>query len=150
MKDVALHLAQFNVARIRHDLDDPRMAGFVAGLEPVNRLADAAPGFVWRLKDDTGNSTAVRPYPDPRVLVTLSVWRDLASFQAFAYSGVRALALARRDEWFEPPPEPSLVLWWLPAGALPTVEEAVERLEALRAHGPSATAFTTTRVFAAP
>lgn len=143
-------LAQFNVARIRHALDDARMAGFVEALEPINRLSDAAPGFVWRLKDASGNSTGVRPYPDARILVTLSLWRDLVSFEAFVYSGAHALVFARRHEWFEPMHEPALVLWWQPAGAIPAVEEAVRRLELLRARGPSAAAFTPTRPFGAP
>jgi hypothetical protein len=33
------------------------------------------------------------------------------------------------------------VMWWIPAGHIPTVEEAVERLELLRANGPSPSAF---------
>lgn len=149
MSTAPLHLAQFNVARIRYPLEDPRMAGFVDALEPVNRLADGASGFVWRLKDATGNSTSVRPYADPRVLVTLSVWRDLEAFKAFVYSGDHARVLAQRMQWFEEPREPALVLWWIPAGTEPSVPEAVARLEELRAHGPSPRAFTTARVFAA-
>jgi hypothetical protein len=34
------------------------------------------------------------------------------------------------------------VLWWVPAGHLPSVEEALERLAYLREHGPTPYAFT--------
>ncbi len=143
-------LAQFNVARIRYPLDDARMAGFVEALEPLNRAAEGAPGFVWRLQDGSGNSTSVRPYPDERILVTLSLWRDLAAFEAFVWSGAHARVLARRHAWFEAPDGPALVLWWVAAGTVPSVEEAVLRLATLRAQGPTAAAFAPERPFPAP
>ena len=139
--NAARHLAQFNVARIRFPLEDPRMAGFVEGLEPLNRLADEAPGFVWRLHDDSGNATSIRPYPDPRVLVTLSVWRDRAALEAFVYSGTHGRAFARRHEWFEAPDVPANVLWWIEASHVPSVAEAVARLEELRRDGPGREVF---------
>ena len=71
-------LAQLNIGRIRAPLDTPTMAGFVARLEDINALADAAPGFVWRLKTEDGDATAIRPYDDDRMLVNLSVWTSLA------------------------------------------------------------------------
>ena len=43
------HLAEFNIARIRYPLDDPRMAEFVDNVERVNKLAEQIEGFVWRL-----------------------------------------------------------------------------------------------------
>jgi hypothetical protein len=43
------HLAQINIARLVAPIGDPRIADFAAQLDPVNRMADAAPGFVWRL-----------------------------------------------------------------------------------------------------
>jgi hypothetical protein len=46
----------------------------------------------------------------------------------------------RREEWFEKIETP-LVLWWIPAGHRPTMAEGVERLEHLKAHGPTDHAF---------
>ncbi|MCU1238251.1 MAG: hypothetical protein JWP63_6218, partial [Candidatus Solibacter sp.] len=58
---MTFHLAQVNIGRMLHPIDDPRMADFVAQLDPINALADAAPGFVWRLQSTSGNATDV-PY----------------------------------------------------------------------------------------
>ena len=44
------HLSQINIARMVAPLTDPIMADFVAGLAPINALADASPGFVWRFQ----------------------------------------------------------------------------------------------------
>ena len=46
------HLAQVNIGRMLAPLTEPEMAGFVAQLDPINALADGAPGFVWRLVGD--------------------------------------------------------------------------------------------------
>jgi hypothetical protein len=76
------HLAELNIGRFRFPIADPRMADFVRQLEPINALADRAPGFVWRLQDETGNATAIRPFPDDMVAVNFSVWESIeALFQ---------------------------------------------------------------------
>ena len=62
-KNPAYHLAQINIARMKAPLDAPQMQAFVAGLEPINALADAAPGFVWRLQTEGGDATGLRPFP---------------------------------------------------------------------------------------
>jgi len=146
----AFHLAQFNVARLRAPLTDPSISEFVAGLDLINALADAAPGFVWRLAEGPdGDATTVRPL-DPDVIVTLSVWDSVESLRAFSYQSAHLDYLRRRRDWFLPRDFPaSLVLWWIPAGHLPTVEEACERLDRV-AEGPSPEAFTFRRTFPAP
>jgi hypothetical protein len=146
----AFHLAQFNVARLRAPLTDPSMSGFVAGLDTINALADSAPGFVWRLAEGPdGDATSVRPL-DPDVIVTMTVWDSVESLRAFSYQSAHLDYLHRRRDWFLPHDFPaSLVLWWIPAFQIPTVEEACKRLERL-AHGPSPEAFTFRRAFPAP
>jgi hypothetical protein len=146
----AFHLAQFNIARLRAPLTDPSMAGFVAGLDTINALADSSPGCVWRLAEEsTGDSTAIRPL-DPDVVITMSVWDSIESLRAFSYQSAHLDYLRRRREWFLPPDFPaSLVLWWVPAGQIPTVEQACERLELVGA-GPSPEAFTFRQTFPAP
>jgi hypothetical protein len=41
------------------------------------------------------------------------------------------------------------VLWWIPAGHIPTLTEATARLGLLRVQGPSYEAFNFRRLFAA-
>nr|MDT0660621.1 DUF3291 domain-containing protein [Micromonospora sp. DSM 115978] len=138
------HLAQLNIGRLRAPLDDPAMAGFVTALPVVNALADAAPGFVWRLQDEeTGDATGLRPLNLPDVIVNLSVWEDVETLRAFTYHSAHLEPLRRRREYFDHEGLPGyLVLWWVPAGHRPTVAEAMARLEHLAAEGPSPLAFT--------
>ncbi|WP_225827744.1 DUF3291 domain-containing protein [Streptomyces naphthomycinicus] len=138
----AAHLAQLNVATLLHPLDDPRTAPFVEMLGPVNAAADGAPGFVWRLVEDgAADATALRPAGDD-VIVNLTVWETPAALWDFTYRSGHLEAMRRRREWFARHVEAHLVLWWVPAGHLPTVGEALERLADLRANGPSPRAFT--------
>jgi heme-degrading monooxygenase HmoA len=138
----AAHLAQLNVATLRHPLDDPRVAPFVEMLDSVNTAADGAPGFVWRLVGEgTADATALRPAGED-VIVNLTVWETREALWGFTYRSEHLEVMRRRREWFERHVEAHLVLWWVPAGHLPTVDEALDRLADLRAHGPSARAFT--------
>lgn len=136
------HLAQANVARLREPLDRPLLAGFVARLEPLNELADSMPGFVWRLQTDEGDATAIRAFDDPLILVNLSVWESLDALEAYVYRSQHVEALRKRADWFERPSRSPFVLWWIPAGHIPSVEEAKARLELLWERGPTPEAFT--------
>ncbi|MCX4759118.1 DUF3291 domain-containing protein [Kitasatospora purpeofusca] len=142
-------LAQLNVATLLHPIDDPRIAPFVELLDPVNAAADGTPGFVWRLVEDgTDDATGLRP-AGPDVVVNLSVWESQEALWEFAYRSGHLEAMRRRREWFARNVEAHLVLWWVPAGHRPGVAEALERLEHLRAHGPSPQAFTFASAFSA-
>lgn len=136
----AWELAQLNVARLLAPLESPLLAGFVGNLERINALADASPGFRWRLVESDGNATALRPFGDD-LLVNLSVWADLDSLRAFAFASDHAGIMRRRAEWFSRLDEAYVVLWWIPAGHRPTIEEAHERLQRLRRDGPGPQAF---------
>jgi hypothetical protein len=145
------HLAQMNVGRIRARLEDPIMDGFRNQLDTINRLADATPGFVWRLQTEQGNSMAIRPYAnDERMAITVSVWESLEALQQFVYRSAHAASLRDRRQWFEPSDGPSLALWWIPAGHIPTVAEAIDRLQLLRERGPSPDGFTFRKPFPPP
>jgi len=151
----AWELAQVNYSRLLAPLESPLLADFVAGLEPVNAVADAAPGFVWRLQTDDGNATAIRGFEwdaggSAGVIVNMSVWTDLASLAEFVYGNVHRAVLRRRREWFEVIDLPSTACWWVPAGQRPTVADAEERVRHLRAHGPTPHAFTLRQHFPAP
>ena len=135
------HLAQLNIGRFRYPTDDPRMADFMNNLDLVNALAERSQGFVWRLKDDSGNATNFRPFPDPQMAVNLSVWESTEALERFVYQTVHKRFYGRREEWFGKHEGPHAVMWWIAAGHLPTLDEAKERLEYLTANGPSDRAF---------
>lgn len=147
----AFELAQLNVARARAPLDDPVMAGFVSRLAEINGLAEATPGFIWRLTDESGgDATGIRAYEDPLVIVNLTVWTGIEELFAFAYRTPHVELFRARRDWFAPFGGPSLVLWWMPAGQRPTISEARGRLDRLAARGPTADAFTIRERFEPP
>lgn len=136
------HLAQCNIARLRAPLDSPTLSGFVSALEPINQLADEAPGFVWRLQTEEGDATAIRPFDDDMMLVNMSVWESVETLASFVYSEPHREIMRHRQGWFERMADAYLVLWWIPAGTVPTVGDAKDRLQTLRSIGPSPRAFT--------
>ncbi|WP_151478149.1 DUF3291 domain-containing protein [Streptomyces albicerus] len=138
----AYELAQVNIARLKAPLDSPQLKDFVDALDPVNAVADAADGFVWRLQSDSGDATDIAVFGDDWLIINMSVWRDTNALTAFMYQGQHRELLARRREWFERIQEAMATLWWVPAGHRPTVAEAEERLLHLRAHGATPYAFT--------
>ncbi|PSM38365.1 DUF3291 domain-containing protein [Streptomyces dioscori] len=138
----AYELAQVNISRLQAPLDSPQLKDFVDALDPVNAVADAADGFVWRLQSDDGNATDVSVFGEDWLIINLTVWRDSDALTAFMYQGQHRELLTRRNEWFERIREAMTALWWVPAGHRPTVAEAEERLLHLRAHGATAYAFT--------
>jgi hypothetical protein len=136
------HLVQFNVALPLAPLDTPLLAGFMALLNPINALADGSPGFVWRLQTEDGDATAIRAFGDSRLIVNMSVWESIDAWADFVYRSGHAEVMKRRREWFDRVAEAYQCLWWVPAGHIPTVAEAEERLAHLRRHGPTPFAFT--------
>jgi hypothetical protein len=139
---VKYHVAQYNIARLLEPLDSPRLADFMAALDPLNRLADESPGFVWRHQTEDGNSTSIRVRGDPMIIINFSVWESIESLFEYAYHSPHVEIFRRRWDFFEHQTLPYLVLWWVPAGHEPSVAEAEERLDYLREHGPSPYAFT--------
>lgn len=144
------HLAQLNVAQLKAPIEHPDSAGFADNLDPVNAEAEAAPGFVWRLQDENGNATSFARDGNPLRILNLSVWESVDAFKSFTYGGDHVGFMRRRLEWFEPRDSPHLVMWWIPAGHEPTVEEAEARLARLQSDGPSREAFTFMLTFPPP
>jgi len=144
------HIAQVNVARLRAPLDDPITAGFTSQLRLINAIADRSPGFVWRLQTAEGNATSIRAFADPLALINVSVWESIEALRHFVYQSAHMRPLRDRAQWFVPPTQPAIALWWVPVGHEPSVEEAVERVEILRRLGPTAEAFSFEVPFAAP
>jgi hypothetical protein len=146
----AYELAQLNIGVIRAPMDSPVMADFANALEHINALAEAAPGFVWRLQTAEGDATAIRPFEDESTLVNMSVWRDVEALRAYVYDSAHVQFMRRRREWFEKMEQMYLVLWWVPRGHRPTVQEAIAKLDLLRSKGPTQEAFTFKQAYPAP
>ncbi len=144
------HLAQANWAQMLAPLDSPRMADFVKQLDPVNRAADEAPGFVWRLQTETGDATAIRAFEDETVLFNLSVWESFESLRTYVYKADHGAVLRQRAKWFATADRPPVALWWIPKGTLPDAEEGRRRLELLWELGPTTEAFSMRQRFGPP
>jgi Domain of unknown function (DUF3291) len=142
-----LHLAQVNVARMNAPLDSAEMADFVARIAEINALADTSPGFVWRLATGSGDATYLRPYDDDRILFNMSVWRAVDDLRAYVYGSAHAEVMRRRHRWFSKFDGAYLALWWIPAGHVPTIDEAKARLAQLDREGPTPAAFTFKQLF---
>lgn len=124
------------------------MADFMARLDEINQLAERSPGFVWRLQGESGNATDLKYDDDPLFIVNLTVWESPDDLFDFTYRSDHKTVFARRFEWFERSAGPNVVLWWQPAGTIPTVEDALRRLQLLEMEGPTPEAFTFKQRFA--
>jgi hypothetical protein len=145
------HLAQLNVGRLRAPIDDPIIAEFKGALDAINALADRSPGFVWRLQTAEGNATALHPIDDDELIaINMSVWESIEALGDYVYRSDHTAFLRRRREWFERYGTAYLVLWWVPAGHIPSIDEALARLDELERNGPTENAFTFARRFAPP
>jgi heme-degrading monooxygenase HmoA len=137
-----MHLAQLNIAKAKYSLEAPEIKEFVDNLEHVNNLAESSSGFIWRLKDEDGDATNIQAYSDPNTIVNMSVWDSVDALKNFMFRTHHRDFLRRKKEWFYNIPEDSYVLWWIPVGHIPTIEEAVEKLEYLRSNGDTPNAFS--------
>ena len=147
------HLAQLNLGLFRAPLDAEEMAEFVAALDPINAIAESSPGFIWRLTDDDGASSSFVEVPgrsDPLWAPNLSVWEDFDALKHFMYKSGHASYLRRRTEWFQKPDRPITVLWWIPVGEIPTLPDAVERLDHLTDNGSSEKGWPLTKPYPPP
>jgi hypothetical protein len=143
-------LAQINISRLIAPIDDPKIAEFVAQLEPVNALADQAPGFIWRLQSAAGNATDITYNDNPFVIVNMSVWDSVETLRDFAYKSRRIQVFRDRAKWFEKMDKPSYCLWWVPAGHVPTLAEGRQRLEHYQTYGATPHSFWFSQQFPQP
>ena len=144
------HLAQINIGRLVAPVDDPKIAEFVAQLDEINALADAAPGFVWRMQSEAGNATDVVYNDDPFVIVNMSIWESVEALRDYVYQSRHTEVLRDRVKWFEKMEKPHYCLWWVPAGHIPTVAEGRERLEHYQTHGATPVSIWFSQRFDAP
>jgi len=137
-----MQLAQLNIAKAKSSLESVEMKEFVDNLVPVNQIAESAEGFVRRLKDEGGDATSIQAFSDPNIIVNMSTWLSVDALKSFIFKTNHRNFLRRKSEWFHNIAEDSYVLWWVPVGYKPTVEEGVEKLKCLRKNGETPTAFS--------
>jgi hypothetical protein len=147
---MTFHLAQCNIVKLKAPLDSPVVADFVAALDPINALADAAPGFVWRLQSEDGDATSIRVFDDDQILLNMSLWESLEALQEYVYRSGHRDILRQRRQWAAPFETAQSTMWWVRAGDVPEASEAVERLARLERDGPTPYAFTFQRPFDPP
>lgn len=134
------HVAQINIAKFRVPRGSPVNADFEAMLDEVNAIAEASPGFVWRMFGEGENADG-SVFADPDITINLTVWETLDHLAAFAYRNhTHRGVMRRRREWFVELPA-HLALWWLPAGTKPGLRDAKARLDLIEQLGPTADAF---------
>lgn len=119
-----MQLAQFNIARLHHPIDHPATAGFIELIDETNARAEASPGFVWRHGIDTRDADDA-PYDDKLITVNASVWASIDDLRHFAYRGWHRDVFRRRQEWFQ---DSGAVMWWIPDGEIPGMQECLLRL----------------------
>ncbi|UWY27875.1 DUF3291 domain-containing protein [Flavobacterium sp. TR2] len=145
------HLAEINIAKMKGvDINDPIMKEFVDNLDAINTLAEESEGFVWRLKDETDNATNLNPYNDEQIIINVSVWESIETLEHYMYKTFHSDFLRRRKEWFQKFGKAHTAMWWIPKGHIPSLEEAVGKLDYLQQNGASELVFDFRTKFPAP
>jgi len=139
------HLAQINIAKAKAEMDSEIMTGFVQRLDEINQLADQFPGFIWRLQTKDGDSTGIRVFNDPNLIINMSVWKDLDSLKNYVYKSAHVELIRDRQAWFNKMLESQIALWWVPAGHIPSIEEGKHKLDQIEKSGSSEEVFTFAR-----
>ena len=137
-----MKLAQLNIALAKYPLDAPEIKDFVDNLDLVNDIAESSEGFVWRLKDESGDATNIKAFDDPNMIINMSVWESVDALKNFMFRTHHRDFMRRKGEWFHRLAEGTYMLWWVKDDHNPTLNEAVERLDHLREVGDSPYAFT--------
>jgi len=144
------HIAQINIAKAVAEMDSETMQGFVNRLDEINALADEAEGFVWRLQTEDGDSTAIRVFDDPLLIINITVWESIEALKSFVFRTVHVELIQDREAWFSKMASAHQTLWWVPEGQIPSIEEAKEKLDYFNENGPTENAFTFGNPFPKP
>lgn len=137
-----MQLAQVNIAEMLAPINDPVMEDFVNNLDRINKLAEQSKGFVWRLKSDEGNATAITVFDNLFLIINMSVWETVEALFDFVYKTEHSDILKRKKEWFHKMPRMHMAFWYVKNGHEPTPEEAKERLYHLQEYGETPYAFS--------
>ncbi|NMP31059.1 DUF3291 domain-containing protein [Thalassotalea sp. M1531] len=140
-------LAQLNIATALAPIDSPQLKDFVDNLDYINGIAEQSPGFIWRLKDETGNATDIQLFDNPQTITNMSVWQDAEALKNFMFKTDHIKFFKRKAQWFEKPTKATYVLWWIDEGHTPTLAEAKDKLAQLQQHGESEQAFSFKKLY---
>ncbi|WP_299619266.1 DUF3291 domain-containing protein [uncultured Tenacibaculum sp.] len=145
------HLAQYNIIRLKDELDSPIIKEFKDFLAPVNLLAEESKGFIWRLKDESGESATdlETPYEDKLIFINMSVWENYETLRNYSYKTVHSYFLKSRKKWSNEIEGHKAVLWYIDQGHIPTVAEAKEKLDLLNKNGSTPDAFSMVDIYTA-
>ncbi|MCF6189628.1 MAG: DUF3291 domain-containing protein [Cocleimonas sp.] len=144
------HLAQINIAQAKDEMDTETMHGFMSRIDEINAIADKTDGFIWRLQSNDGDSTSIRVFDDPLLLVNMSVWDNVDSLKNYVYKSLHVELIRDREAWFDKMGAMHQALWWIPVGHIPSIQEAKDKLELLRENGPNQDVFTFGKAFQKP
>lgn len=126
-------------------MGDPLVEPFVSAVPKVNALAERSPGFVWRSGEEPEAARALG-WPmfcdDDCLIASFSVWENAEHLHAYVYRTVHGAFLKRGADWFEPDAPRGHVVWSIPAGHIPDIAEARERVEYHAANGSSDDVYT--------
>jgi Domain of unknown function (DUF3291) len=136
-----MHLAELNIGKFKYPTSDARMSEFMDNLDRVNALADRAEGFIWRLVSDGSNNATDLRFGDEDYAVNMSVWKDAKSLEDYVFKTVHVQIYKKRGEWFEKLEKPHMVFWFVPEGYIPSLSEAIDKLEFYQKNGPIENAF---------
>ncbi|WP_299834052.1 DUF3291 domain-containing protein [uncultured Tenacibaculum sp.] len=143
------HLAQYNIIRLKDELDSPIIKEFKDFLAPVNLLAEESEGFIWRLKDESGESATdlETPYEDKLIFINMSVWENYETLRNYSYKTVHSYFLKSRKKWSNEIEGHKAVLWYIDQDHIPTVAEAKEKLDLLNKNGSTPDAFSMVDIY---
>ena len=136
-----MHLAQLNIAKFMYPTSDPRMSGFMDNLDRINALADRAEGFIWRLKSDGSNNATDLRVSDDEYAVNMSVWTDAKALENYVFKTAHVQIYRRKAEWMEMMDKPHMVFWPVAEGHIPSLTEAMDKLQDYETSGATEHAF---------
>ena len=134
------NLAQVNIAKRLAPMDDPIMQDFVNNVDGMNAIADAADGFVWRLKDEDKDE-AIEVFQDETLIINISIWKNIDALFNYTYKSGHIEVFKRKKEWFTKLKMMHMAFWYVPEGYEPTFQDAKDRLDYLNTHGNTPYAF---------
>ncbi|EEF58548.1 DUF3291 domain-containing protein [Pedosphaera parvula] len=151
------HLAQVNIARMRTAPSDPVMSKLVDRIDEMNQLAENSSGFVWRLPGAQATPEALRvlktyftPFEPERLFYNMSVWETVEDLKNYVYRTNHIEMLREQQAWMTHFEKPQLALWWISAGATPSIQDSATRLLSLHQNGPTPHAFNFKQLFPRP
>ena len=149
MRKTTRHLAEFNIGTLKYDWEDPRVADFLNNLDRIYALAARSPGYVWHLDGDAMEAEQLDADGvlggNPRTASTLSVWENPEALEHFTFNTLHKQFYDRKTEWYDDAEQGwgghRLVMWWVPEGHHPDINEAAARLDHLVRNGDTDHAF---------